>query len=137
MNLLNKSGCVQDSPAPAFRSFSLAMVGLVAMLSLPLVVTSALAQDQNDDRSGLKLPEDLAARANAGEEGPLKNPDGSLAKYEIEETRSAGRLERVTVKRSNGLDEVYENKEIDSMFSKAEDEIGEVENVRRWTIGSW
>lgn len=137
MNLLNKSGYVQDNPTPVFRSFSLAMVGLVAMLSLTVVVTSAFAQEQNDDTSDLKLPEDLAARANAGQEGPLRNPDGSLAKYQIEETRSGGRLERVTVKRSNGLDEVYENKEIDSMFSKAEDEIGEVENVRRWTIGTW
>jgi len=82
---------------------------------------------------GLKLPDDLAAGAGKSDTGT----EGPTPKFEIEEKRVGGRLERVTVKRSNGIDEVYENKEIDSMFSKEDNELGEVQNVRRWTLGTW
>jgi hypothetical protein len=73
--------------------------------------------------SGLELPDDIAEAAQP--------------RYTIEERRIGSRLERVTVHRNNGLDEVYENREVDSMWASEEKELGEVPNVRRWTIGSW
>jgi len=46
-------------------------------------------------------------------------------------------LEQVTVRRKNGPDGVYKNPNVDSMWVTEDKELGEVQNVRRWTIGSW
>lgn len=98
----------------------------------------------SQETEGLKLPEDIAARA--GQETTDQESEESSAgelslsddrKYLIEERRVGGRLERVTVRRKNGLDEVYENPNVDSMWVTEDKELGEVQNVRRWTIGSW
>ena len=82
---------------------------------------------------GLKLPEEIAARA-AQDESESVDPN---KKFEIEERRIGGRLERVTVHRSNGIDEVYENREVNSMWLTEENQLGDVPNVRRWTLGTW
>ena len=92
------------------------------------------------------FPDDIAARSALGEPGDSTDleqadPDAKSfngdRKYYIEERRIGGRLERVTVRRKNGLDEVYENPEVDSMWVTEDKELGELQNVRRWTIGSW
>jgi hypothetical protein len=87
----------------------------------------------SDETTGLKLPEDIAARESGSDSESVK----PVSKYSIEESRIGGRLERVTVRRSNGFDEVYENKEVDSMWATEEKELGEVPNMRRWTLGTW
>ena len=111
------------------------------LVSLLFAVSASVATAQSEDSTveiqeapGLQLPEDLAAKANQDAAGA----DGAaVGDFQIIERRINGRLERVTVKRSNGPDGIYENREVDSMFSKEADELGEVQNVRRWTIGSW
>ena len=81
-----------------------------------------------------------SARAAAGESG-LRLPEGlddpAKPKYTIEERRIGTRLERVTVHRNNGIDETYEIRKVDSMSANEANELGEVPNVRRWTLGSW
>ena len=110
------------------------MVFVLVAASFTLDVTADQSNSTVEQgETGLKLPDDLAAQAENAETAA----EGPPPKFEIEERRVGGRLERVTVKRANGIDEVYENKEIDSMFSKEENELGEVQNVRRWTLGTW
>ena len=99
---------------------------VVTIGALMLVAGPALASDQS---GGLKLPEDIAAREAAAE--------ASSRNIQIEESRIAGKLQRVTVRRQNGIDEIYENENVDSMWLSEEKELGDLPNVRRWTIGSW
>lgn len=80
------------------------------------------------ETEGLKLPEDIAARAVT---------EDSDAKFQVEENRIGTRLDRVTVRRKNGPDGIYINSGIDSMWVTEANELGELPNVRRWTIGSW
>ena len=107
---------------PATSCFKYAF-GLVLGISMIAISAHAVASE------GLKLPEDIEAR-KAETEAREKN-------IRIEESRIAGKLERVTVRRKNGIDEVYENKNVDSMWLSEENELGDMPNVRRWTIGSW
>ena len=102
----------------------IATVMLAAVASLPIH-----AQQQSD---GLKLPEDIAARSGQGDQ-----ESAAGRKLWIEERRVGGRLEQVTVHQSNGLDETFKNTGIDSMWVTEDKKLGETQNVRRWTIGSW
>lgn len=97
-----------------------------ALLAAVLVVPAWSQQDETDSEDELKLPADIAAESAA--EKP---------RYTVREWRIGGRLERVTVYRDNNLTEVYENREVDSMWLSEEKELGETPNLRRWTIGSW
>ena len=108
-----------------------------------LLIPSFLQAQQSE---GLKLPADIAAKSGKGvtdgeiDSGLASEEQEAIAddrKYFIEERRVGGRLERVTVYRKNGLNEVYENPNVDSMWVTEDKELGEVQNVRRWTIGSW
>ncbi|MGB5707751.1 MAG: hypothetical protein WBM41_13075 [Arenicellales bacterium] len=117
---------------------------LLAAISVYLLLIPGFLQAQQSE--GLKLPEDITAKAGAGvtdEEtdlGITNEEQEAIAddrKFFIEERRVGGRLERVTVYRKNGLNEVYENPNVDSMWVTEDKELGEVQNVRRWTIGSW
>ena len=58
-------------------------------------------------------------------------------KYQTQELRVGGRLERVTIRWNNGLTEVYQNERNDSLWYSDETELGAVQNVRQWRIGSW
>lgn len=108
------------------RHSLLPAVILAASLSAP-----AWTQESGTDESGgLKLPADIAAESES--EGVAANE-----KYTVREWRIGGRLERVTVYRDNNITEVYENREVDSMWLTEEKELGEIPNMRRWTIGSW
>lgn len=116
---------------------------LIGVLFAPILLMHTAIAQQTDE---LKLPEDIAARSALGDSekdvgSEVSDPDAITfddnRKYYIEERRIGGRLERVTVRRRNGLDEVYENPEVDSMWVTEEKELGELQNVRRWTIGSW
>lgn len=80
----------------------------------------------NAQSSGLKLPEDLAAKAQT-----------EASTYTVEERRVGGRLDRVTIRRENGIDETYENTNVDSMWQTEDNELGQTQQMRRWTIGSW
>ncbi|MGI9318213.1 MAG: hypothetical protein ACR2QW_12860 [bacterium] len=113
---------------------------------LTVAPNTGLAQQTDGETEGLKLPEDIAERSALGNENEVSEAETQDAdslslnedrKYLIEERRIGGRLERVTVRRKNGLDEVYENPNVDSMWITEDKELGEVQNVRRWTIGSW
>ncbi|MBX2869420.1 MAG: hypothetical protein KTR18_12130 [Acidiferrobacterales bacterium] len=81
----------------------------------------------DEANQSLKLPEDLAEKAT----------QGVPPKYEIEERRIGDRLDRITVRREDGIDETYENTEVDSLWGTADKELGETQNLRRWTIGTW
>ena len=124
------------------RGFGTSLLLIGALLTPILLMHTATAQQAD----GLELPEDIAARSALGdspEEVDSESADSDAItfddnrKYFIEERRVGGRLERVTVRRKNGLDEVYENPEVDSMWISEDKELGELQNVRRWTIGSW
>lgn len=75
----------------------------------------------------LQLPQDLAEKAN----------QGVTPKYTVEERRIGDRLDQITVRREGGIDEIYENTEVDSLWGTEDKELGETQNMRRWTIGSW
>lgn len=118
-------------------------LSLTVISTYLLLIPSFLQAQQSE---GLKLPEDIAAKSGEGvtdgetDSGVTSEEQEAIAddrKYFIEERRVGGRLERVTVYRKNGLNEVYENPNVDSMWGTEEKELGEVPNVRRWTIGSW
>ena len=124
------------------RGFGTSLL-LIGALCAPILLMHTATAQQAD---GLELPEDIAARSALGdspEEVGSESADSDAItfddnrKYFIEERRVGGRLERVTVRRKNGLDEVYENPEVDSMWISEDKELGELQNVRRWTIGSW
>jgi len=123
---------------------SLGSTLLLTVISVYLVLIPSFLQAQQTE--GLKLPEDIAAKSGEGvtdgetDSGVTSEEHEAIAddrKYFIEERRVGGRLERVTVYRKNGLNEVYENPNVDSMWVTEDKELGEVQNVRRWTIGSW
>lgn len=103
----------------------------MALALLTTFAVPAWSQDSgttSTGNGGLVLPEDLAAQQS----------DATGAdKFVVEEQRVGTRLERVTVYRDNGIQEVYENREVDSMLGAEEKELGEVPNMRRWKIGSW
>ena len=104
-------------------------VGCVIAIVMFAMAASLPLQAQTE---GLKLPEDIAARAGQGEADTAAG-----RKLWVEERRIGGRLERVTVHQSNGLNEIFKNTGIDSMWVTEEKKLGEPQNVRRWTIGSW
>jgi len=81
------------------------------------------AQETQKDEQQLLIPEDLTVKTNQD--------------YELQELRIGGRLERVTVKWNNGVTEVYQNKRNDTVWSAEENELGDVQNVRQWRLGSW
>lgn len=123
---------------------SLASTLSLTVISAYLLLIPSFLQAQQSE--GLKLPEDIAAKSGNGvtdgeiDSGVASEEQEAVAddrKYFIEERRVGGRLERVTVYRKNGLNEVYENPNVDSMWVTEDKELGEVQNVRRWTIGSW
>ncbi len=120
-----KKSLVPRIPAALTRCTMIATI-----MSLPILALPAWSQnnDSSSEGGGLKLPEDLAVQESA--------PTGS-EKFIVEERRVGTRLERVTVYRDNGIQEVYENREVDSLLGAEEKELGEVPNMRRWTIGSW
>ena len=105
---------------------------------------TAIEQPQSHSGSepGLRVPDDLdhAGKQDFNEHDPALtdpvSPD-PVAKYTIEERRIGSRLERLTVHRNNGIDETYEVRKADSMSANEENELGEMPNVRRWTLGSW
>ena len=49
-----------------------------------------------------------------------------------------GRLDRVTVEHPNGLREVYQNTDSrNNLWNADEAELGHLQNVRQWRLGSW
>ncbi|MYD75500.1 MAG: hypothetical protein F4244_02555 [Gammaproteobacteria bacterium] len=58
--------------------------------------------------------------------------------YTIVEYRIGGRLDRITVDRDNGLYEVYRNNDLKSnLWNADETELGDIQNVRQWRVGTW
>ncbi len=114
------------------------MLGRYAMvlilLSFSTFVLPAWSQDSegssetSSESGGLKIPEGLSDSATT--------PTGS-EKFIVEESRVGTQLERVTVYRDNGIREVYENRDVNSLLGAEDTDLGDVPNMRRWTIGSW
>ena len=106
------------------RNMTRVTISLSALFLLLSIGSPVGAQETE----GLKLPADIAARAVT---------EDSDAKFQVKENRIGTRLDRVTVRRKNGPDGIYINSGIDSMWVTEANELGELPNVRRWTIGSW
>jgi len=52
--------------------------------------------------------------------------------------RVGGRLDRVTVERPSGLPEVYQNNNSrNNLWNADESELGDLQNIRQWRLGSW
>jgi len=110
------------------------ITGVVSAIAFMLILgirpdiafLTAMAQEVQEtqkEEQQLLIPDDLTVK---------KNQD-----YELQELRIGGRLERVTVKWNNGVTEVYQNKRNDTVWSAEENELGDVQNVRQWRLGSW
>lgn len=117
--------------------------------SLALLSLSVLAQSTEVDET-LKLPQDIAENADVSVGGTASSENVAVSPVDpesqvksnaagtvIEEYRSGGRLERVTIERENGIEEVYNNERNDALWSGSENELGDGKNVRSWKVGSW
>ena len=95
---------------------------IVGVAVFMLVQLPALAADE-ESQQGLQLPDDLTMEKDR--------------KFQYQEHRVGGRLESVTVTRKNGFNETYRNIRPDTIWAAEENEIGDVQNTRQWTIGTW
>ncbi len=118
----------EQNRQPAVLGSARNMTRVTISLSALFLLLSIGSPVGAQETEGLKLPEDIAARAVT---------EDSDAKFQVEENRIGTRLDRVTVRRKNGPDGIYINSGIDSMWVTEANELGELPNVRRWTIGSW
>jgi len=89
-----------------------------------LIGLSPVSASDPSEESAIKLPDDLSL-----------NTEGREVEYET--FHAGGRLERLTVRRQSGLTETYENRRDDALWTTEENNLGEIPNVRKWTIGSW
>ncbi len=112
-----------------------AILGVTALLVLAPLVLPVHAQDDQAEPA-LKLPEDVAAQAKEDVDAQPGESPGN-ANYTIEEWRVGSGYDRINVHRENGIDESYENRKAGSMMGNEEKELGDMPNMRRWTIGSW
>ena len=103
--------------------------GPAIALSVMMMFSSSMALAQSDSESdtnqyqGLQVPSDLKTQR--------------LGNREIEELRIGGRLDRLTVRHDNGLTEVFENDQIGDLWLHEDDELGQKQKIRKWTITSW
>ena len=79
----------------------------------------------------------VSLRLPAGLTAPQGDPAAQAQSVPYQEYRVGGRLEQVTVTRENGVTEIYRNDRTDTLWSAAEEQIGEVPNMRQWVIGTW
>ena len=103
------------------------ILGLMAVLCLS---SYTFAQEQSGENK-LLIPDGLVD----GISGDITIQQTS--KYQLEELRVGGRLERVTVRRNNGLTEIYQNQRNDAVWQSDEEGLGDVPNVRQWKLGGW
>ena len=161
MTIRNKEEVAQIPGVPGYTQgnsifFSVIGLSILGLSGSSLILDAAAQSDTASEaqpvdhlasESGLKLPDDLdhSVRGDSNDTDSLNtdpvsrelvSPD-PVAKYTIEERRIGTRLERLTVHRNNGIDETYEVRKADSMSANEENELGEMPNVRRWTLGSW
>ena len=75
----------------------------------------------------------LSKEASAPEQTEEEPEHGTIIYHWI-----GGRLDRVTVERQNGLQEVYQNTDSrNNIWNADETELGHMQNVRQWRLGSW
>ena len=107
--------------------FQIKPVAVMTAAILCFASQVALAQTSTDSDTkefqGLQVPSDLKTQR--------------LGNREIEELRIGGRLDRLTVRHDNGLTEVFENDQIGDLWLHEDDELGQKQKVRKWTITSW
>ncbi len=96
--------------------------GFAYLIAFAWAISAACAQDEPSENKRL-LPERLTIETND--------------KYQIEETRIAGRLERLTVRRNNGFTEIYQNNSNHTIWASDESEVGDLQNLRQWRLGGW
>ena len=105
--------------------------GVLSLAVFVSMTTAIIAQEasqqeasqQELEENQLLVPVDLTIKKND--------------KYQRQELRIGGRLERVTVYWNNGVTEVYKNERNDTIWNASETELGEIQNVRQWRLGSW
>ncbi len=97
-------------------------IGVAGVITLALMGSFAHSQEKASD-GGLLIPDDLTYTKN-----------GNL---EIEELRIGNRLDRLTVRHEKGLTEIYQVQNNDSIWASDETELGDVQNVRQWKLGTW
>ena len=97
--------------------------------SIMLACLMPISQAQEESAAPLLTPQAI-----------LIPPDltaGKNEKFQVEEWRIGGRLERLTVRHKNGITEIYQNQRDDAIWFAHENELGEVQNVRQWRLGGW
>ena len=87
--------------------------------------------DEAQSQTALDMPEGLEMKSAEEQEETAKGG------RKVEEFRVGGRLERVAVTRENGLNETYRNRRKDTIWAGEEDDLGDVPNMREWTMWSW
>lgn len=99
------------------------VLSLAVFVSMTTAIIAQEASQQESEENQLLVPVDLTIKKND--------------KYQRQELRIGGRLERVTVYWNNGVTEVYKNERNDTIWNASETELGEIQNVRQWRLGSW
>ncbi len=97
-------------------------LGTAGLIATGLFMSVASAQETNETIP-LLVPEELTIERRG--------------EFEIEEYRVGGRLERLVVRRDDGVTEIYRNQRNDTLWSADEAEIGDVQNTRQWRISGW
>ena len=96
--------------------------GTASLIAVGLLVSIASAQETNEATPS-PLPEELTI--------------DQKGEFVVEEYRVGGRLERLIVRRDDGVTEIYRNQRNDTLWAADEAEIGDVQNTRQWRIGGW
>ena len=104
---------------------------LFAALLVMCVLTPPAATAQSAQPTQAKQAKQTAAQQTPGAPGKLRRG------VAYREYRVGGRLERVVVVHKHGLIETYRNNRADTLWTAAEDALGEVPNMRRWILRSW
>ncbi len=96
--------------------------GTAGLIAVGLLVSIASAQETNEATLP-PVPEELTI--------------DQKGEFVVEEYRVGGRLERLIVRRDDGVTEIYRNQRNDTLWAADEAEIGDVQNTRQWRIGGW
>ena len=107
------------------RRSSITSKGLLYVVGLLFAFSSLnlSAQEQQSTEKQLLLPDDLEV--------------SQRGKDEVEEYRVGGRLERLTIRKNNGFTEVYQNNSNSTLWYSEEENLGDLQNVRQWKLGTW
>ena len=108
------------------RKMKLTRFGTTGLIAMGLLASIASAQETSQETSEstpLLVSEELTIDRRG--------------EFVVEEYRVGGRLERLVVRRDDGVTEIYRNQRNDTLWAADEAGIGDVQNTRQWRIGGW